>query len=118
MIALVLMASRPHRLTDTVCGRVPLFAALCDARMESATAAPRCSAAAPGILYGSSAWMLRPAPRATSDVSETTAQRTADDRTGALQAMAPAGGPSRSRQHRSCCDQYVSRGLNVIKDAP
>mmetsp|Transcript_3911 Transcript_3911/g.11358 ORF Transcript_3911/g.11358 Transcript_3911/m.11358 type:complete len:207 (+) Transcript_3911:1227-1847(+) len=56
----VLMASKPQRFTDTVCGRTPLFAALWDSRMDSATATPRCRAAAPGILYGSRAWMFRP----------------------------------------------------------
>mmetsp|Transcript_8911 Transcript_8911/g.27048 ORF Transcript_8911/g.27048 Transcript_8911/m.27048 type:complete len:249 (-) Transcript_8911:127-873(-) len=57
---LVLMASRPHRLTATVSGSAPLFASACAWRICVATSAPRARAAAEGMRYGSSAWMLRP----------------------------------------------------------
>lgn len=56
--------SRQTGLTATVSGQVPSLAALCCSRMASAAAVPLSRAAALGILYGSSACMLRPAIQA------------------------------------------------------
>jgi hypothetical protein len=57
---LVLMLSRPHRLTATVSGQDPPLACLCASRIASAALVPRSMAASEGMRYGSSAWMLRP----------------------------------------------------------
>mmetsp|Transcript_10513 Transcript_10513/g.44746 ORF Transcript_10513/g.44746 Transcript_10513/m.44746 type:complete len:273 (-) Transcript_10513:305-1123(-) len=56
----VLIASRPQRLTDTVSGNAPSFAARCCANNACAMRLPRSAAAGLGMRYGSSAWMLRP----------------------------------------------------------
>ena len=57
---LVLMASRPQRLTETVSGNCPSFSCRCLAMISLATSLPRMNAALDGMRYGSNACIFLP----------------------------------------------------------